>query len=536
MLNLILDTYLDSIEKETDFYSPFMALLIEMEFHDVHFLHGSYEFGKDFIAKKEVDGKLLQYIFQLKAKNIDSGIWRSEIAPQLLNALTTSLSHPNFDSMLSRQVVFVNTRDFIGGAKLDSQNWNDDFVSKINPNKVLFWCKSQLCQYLHEHGLMGIHHSTAQGFYDYGRFFRIYSECLQGKHSDQRLEIYSLCWLDMSLSIKKRILRATLESEVFARQLMRQGFIYEAIICHLATIRTILNASYGRPTNTELEFLKHLYELALKRLFSLCSHYISEIKTQWESAGKNLVAAGFNGTFSYLVHTCRILEVAGLAYLLAENSAQQRELMDFIIEFYSSEPGVGKIPSDRFAVSIVLPVLMAVHQNEVDFAKSLVKKSSEWLLGTSIADFDANEYEEVSTLLGGSLPEFKNLRVGGGGLLKMVLTDLSAFVNDAEFYKEIFSILVGVFYSTYWQIKDSDGITIVEGEDILQCPDLGFRINDSLNNFSDYDYSPHIYNDPKRLSVVEKFGSFSPVMLMILLRDRYFPAMWLQILENATIP
>jgi hypothetical protein len=54
MLASVVAGYLDSVE-EREFDVPFMALLRAMGFSDVHFLHGAQEFGKDFIAKREID-------------------------------------------------------------------------------------------------------------------------------------------------------------------------------------------------------------------------------------------------------------------------------------------------------------------------------------------------------------------------------------------------------------------------------------------------------------------------------------------------
>ena len=63
MLADAIGNYLDSLT-EREFDAPFMALLRLQGFTDVHLLHGAFEFGKDFIAKRIEDGNQLQYTFQ----------------------------------------------------------------------------------------------------------------------------------------------------------------------------------------------------------------------------------------------------------------------------------------------------------------------------------------------------------------------------------------------------------------------------------------------------------------------------------------
>ena len=62
MLDAAVANFVDSLT-EREFDAPFMALLRAEQYFDVHRTHGSFEFGKDFIAKKYVDGVELQYVF-----------------------------------------------------------------------------------------------------------------------------------------------------------------------------------------------------------------------------------------------------------------------------------------------------------------------------------------------------------------------------------------------------------------------------------------------------------------------------------------
>ncbi|MGA3328026.1 MAG: hypothetical protein ABSF45_26550 [Terriglobia bacterium] len=100
-----------------------MSLLRGLGFTDIHFLHGPFEFGKDFIAKGSHEGKLCQFAFQTKVGNLSLPDWnacRSQI--DLLR--TNSLAHPAFHRELPRKAVLVTTGRLIGGATLAAQEYS----------------------------------------------------------------------------------------------------------------------------------------------------------------------------------------------------------------------------------------------------------------------------------------------------------------------------------------------------------------------------------------------------------------------------
>jgi len=86
MLENVLGNYLDSLDgKEREFDAPFIALLRANSFSDIHFTHGQYEFGKDFIAKGYDDeGVWCQFVFQTKG-----GELVKQIGAQFVGKLTS---------------------------------------------------------------------------------------------------------------------------------------------------------------------------------------------------------------------------------------------------------------------------------------------------------------------------------------------------------------------------------------------------------------------------------------------------------------
>lgn len=536
MISQVIEQYLDSISDERDFDLPFMTLIYQMGFYDIHWTHGKWEYGKDFIAKLDVNGQPIQYVFQSKAGNISLTKWRTDIAPQLQEAITNTLSHPNFDSTLPRQVVFIDTGDLVGGAINAAQNWNNDFVpNTLKAKPVEFWCKPQLVKNIEQYALNSVYRSTALKATSHANFLSFYSNCLSGTITTRGIESYSLCWLDPLLSVPERIIRATIEAEIFARVLLQNGQIYEAIVCYLAIARTIFHSSYQQPSTQELDLLKQHFELAKVRIKSLSIAYLRFVETEWNKNGNDLVSAGFGGMFTYLVHICRIFDTMCLAYFINPTTVEQTSILSFLRGLKANEQGVGKVPSDLYAVSLTTPIMIAVHQGEINLAKEIIENAVNWLIdrvanGNSIANLNANEEEEVNTLFGVS-----NLNVAtrpGGGFSRVILTDLAALTNDSSFYDSIGQLLKTTVIPSYRQVQDTEGITMIEGSDIVDYPNL--EIKEKLSAFDDLNHGEHIENDIDQISLADEFGLEGLLVLSLLLRDRYFPRKWRTVLDNTT--
>src|ERR1700730_10285137 len=103
MLGGVVDHYLQGVS-EREFDMPLMALLVSRRFYDIHKTHGAFEFGKDFIAKREDDGVVYQYAIQSKAGDINLGAWRG-VRSQIDEARYNRIAHPSYSQSLPRKVV-----------------------------------------------------------------------------------------------------------------------------------------------------------------------------------------------------------------------------------------------------------------------------------------------------------------------------------------------------------------------------------------------------------------------------------------------
>src|SRR5260370_29771612 len=143
MLNDVVEHYLDSLE-EREFDAPFIALLRALGYFDIHFLHGAFEFGKDFIAKAIVEGSETQFAFQTKAGDINLQAWK-EIRGQIDMLRTDATAHPSFDTTLPRKAVFVTTGRLVGATPVAAQNYRDHLAQQ---REITFttWDKQDLSE------------------------------------------------------------------------------------------------------------------------------------------------------------------------------------------------------------------------------------------------------------------------------------------------------------------------------------------------------------------------------------------------------
>jgi hypothetical protein len=533
MLRNVLEDYFGGIKDERDFDYPLISLLRAMGFYDIHFLHGGREIGKDFIARKIVDEVEYQYALQSKKGDIGQGEFPER---QLMLASISGLGHPQFNKQLPRRVVLVSTGRLVGNAPLIFQDLNNELETTYQKEKVEFWGKDQLVPLFEEHGLTGIHQSTSKGFIGYAKFFLTYGKALDGDVSDREIENYSRLWLEESLEYRKRILRAAIETEIIATKLVGNGSFYEAITSYLGLARVVLSVMYENNDDYTVEVYKQIIE---ENILPLSKQFHDDLKMRWDSTSKKLLPL-IGEKFAmpmlhYIVWCARILELSSLYYFLSKDKAEREQIISFILEFLEKEPGCGHIPSDKYATTVVWTTLALLHSENRDDAIKLVRRSAVWLCdrverGFGIAHYEADEYEETATLIGYPFENVK-IRKNRSSFLATILADLAALIGDREFYGEVVNDFEATEITyTYWQFPDTKSVCRIDTEECLAYPNIPHQY--SLGNFEDFDYSEHIKHEPSSFQITQKAGVNSLMLLSILLKDRYFPKAWKQILSD----
>lgn len=530
MLNNVLGDYLDNVsEREFDF--PQIALLRAMGFYDIHFTHGQVEFGKDFIAKRLENENVIQYSFQLKAGNISQAIWRKDIQGQVLEAVISGLSHPNFDRSLSHQSILVITGRLSGNAALGMQNLNENIVYKFQERAIILWDRETLIDFLISYGLEEFYSITSSGHMGYGDFHILYGKSLNGYISEREIENHSRKWLADSVIQNKRILGAILESEILSQNCKKNGFIYESIHAQLTFIRLVLFELNNVSNHDDESLLREIFNHALENLNNNCSEYITCIQEDWEKNDCDLtkMTAGSGSIFTYMVTCARIIETAGLNYFLTHSTESKKTLIDFIVKFIINEPGCSHLPSDWYAVSLVFPVLALKANHLEETAIEFLHRITVWLCnryeqGDGIAGLGASPVEEITTLFGSNFDFIKTQKTSDS-FLATVLSDLVAFIENEQLYCDVINdIKASKIFPTYWQIPDTEDIFLINGRGIISYPNVEYE--DQMNRFIDYNFAQHIIHEVKSFNLCKKVDPIYILILMLLLRDRYFPKLW----------
>ncbi len=100
-------------------------------FSNIHFVHGTSELGRDFIARHDGHDGLRQYAPQSKAGDLNLAAWQ-QVRHQIEEIRTGDLSHPAFDPDLPRSAVLVTTGRLVGDARLSAQTYRERYADGID--------------------------------------------------------------------------------------------------------------------------------------------------------------------------------------------------------------------------------------------------------------------------------------------------------------------------------------------------------------------------------------------------------------------
>jgi hypothetical protein len=81
---------------------------------------------------------------------------------------------------------------------------------------------------------------------------------------------------------------------------------------------------------------------------------------------------------------------------------------------------------------------------------------------------------------------------------------------------------------------DTEGVFYFEGDDVVTYPNVQYK--DTLNGFMYFDFADHIIHETRTFQISQKINPFSLLFISLLIRDRYFPALWPSIIENPLEP
>lgn len=514
MLRRVVEDYLESI-KEVQFFLPFSSLLLLKGFYDVHIIHSSSEFGKDIIAKKDEDDSSVQYVFQLKAGDVNLSKYRTEIQPQLLEAAINNLSHPNFDPNLSKKIFFVTTGIIKPPATLAFQEFNNFIHTKYNLDPILSIERLDLVEDFVSHGLepfFTLHNDPTF----VGDFFDLYSKIKNNRTLDSYdIESYTKRWIKTDSENNINRLEVFFEAYFFSALLYKAKKYYQAVFFIAALARFLAKNNL---------YSQH-YQVLLEYFNEIVSSLIEDVQTIYknnQTLTDPLSATGLLAIFKYPKICLHTLELLSLANLLSEKSDPKFNLV--IAEIIEKERGWERPLSDNYAISIAFIGLSLIKSDNNLLLKKLVNNVTIWLCNRygniGLAPLGASEDEEFEQLLSEYL-EGLNCKKSKSSFIASILLDLAYLSEDPTFYEGIAKELraTSVITERFHVLNDTD---IYEYERISNSFDPEYSKKYG-NNYSD---GIAIEAESNKVTVR------SPVLffLMFLLRDRLFPTFISQLL------
>lgn len=536
MLRNVLAVYLERVtERELDL--PFLALLPELGFYDIHYTHGQAEFGKDFIAKRDDNGDAVQYSFQSKAGDIGQVEFRRDVLGQLLESVHLGIGHPSFDRRLPHQAVLVTTGRLVGNAPIEMQELNAKLMDLYQKRPVALWDQPYLLERLLEKGMVGVHAATASEVESHGRFYILLGRLMQSDVSERDIEKHSRSWLEERRSGVGPLLAAALESEIIAQKSVELGFLYEAFYVRLAALRAVLYYLFPYVGTSRANSFIEMTQRARESIVGSGRSYLDSIRSQWNTAEKDLsrLVRGPANMFTYLVHCARVLEITGYLYFASHEPSERQDLISFLKQFMECEPGCGHIPSERYASTLVLPTLALWASVTPDFAEKLVRRAVVWLCnryetGLGLGRWEAPPVEEIQTLLGEAF-EFIHLHRMPASYSACVVSDLAKFLGNEGFYEDVFNDLRATrVFGEYWQVPDTPSQLLIDGPDVITYPNTGHTEDHS--SFEAFEYAEHIKREPRSFRLADLLGTEFLFAMTVLLRDRYWPGLWTKHLRS----
>jgi hypothetical protein len=482
MLASVLAGYLDSVG-EREFDAPFTALLLSLGFTEVRYLHGSTEFGKDFIAKKAVGGVVHQYAFQTKA----TPVTLNDLRPQLDLLRMNTLAHPNFDRDLPRRAVVVTTRRLTGQARLDAQNHAEE-LKRSGQQDFEVWEQEHLLEHLltaPEIALTGDHTPA---------FIEAVSRIDQRKGDDLDLERYSRQWIGATV----KPWRPVLEAAILARHCRAQERLDLACFVALAAVRVTWTRAWPPDGRAEAaaDLAKELFRDAANELWRQCDDALLD--------PRNMVAIHdpITAFATYPVRCLRLVEILSLLALsLPVDDGKRLKIASYVEQFVKRQPGMAHPLSDRFAVSLIPPMVLTRRHGSAATVHDWLIRLAKWVadrceMGLGLAGTSATPEEALQRLVCASL-EHVTLTRRRDSYLATVVLDLAACCELPDAYDSARNEFLAVGLSTPF-LYCPDGLAQFQTEDAELRLEVNTPYADVWAPTDDWKTAPHHVAEPDR--------------------------------------
>jgi len=504
-----LGAYLDTlIEREFD--APFLAILRAFEYYDVHFLHGSYEFGKDFIAKRKDADVVTQYAFQTKSGDIGLADWR-EARGQIDEMRTNNLAHPNFDASAPRRTVFVTTGRLVGAAGVAAQEYRRH-LEQLGEGSFEVWDRETITEFVGDRPELGLTSTINEPL------LHLVGEIATGDVTFPALEEFSRSWVGEN-SLPPW--HAALAGAVIANRCRTADRLDLAALTALLIVRTVAWHMHERHE-------EHLDDLLGRAgdLFAAYAQSLADLCTGHANNPDLFLGAQdeFATWATYPVRCIRTAEILALHALRLRhtdlNAAHTVE--DIVITIAASQPGAAHPISDTWAASVI-PISLVLGTRAADVFSDWITETTRWVAnyydaGEGLASLDAPPSEELAYLTSGPL-EHITLQPRSTSLIASAVLDAVSVLQRSDLYELALNEYLAVGASPY----------------VIEVPDNtdqytrdGSTITCEVNPAYDQQWDPngptaaHHRRCPDAYQLVSRGRVWEHLALTAVLRDRWF--------------
>jgi hypothetical protein len=527
MLTAAIEGYVSSLT-EREFDAPFIALLRLHGFVDIHFLHGPFEFGKDFIAKRVEDGVRYQYVFQTKAGDLSLSDWH-ECRGQIDMLRTNVLAHPNFATDLPRQARFVTTGRLVGGASLAAQQYADH-LRTLRELEFLTWDKESIVEMVavSPEGLSGPRPTLLRVLGSQREFLNF-----------SMLEKHSRNWIRNEPGVES--LRDVIETAIIAQHCRREDRIDLACYTALMLARSSWATAHGKRS------LPETISIAIEDAKNLFRYYASELWNR--TSGKYLepdalvredrTPAGF---VTYPVRCLIIIEILALYALLEgeRNPGLSAEITHYLADFVTKNQGAAHPISDHSGISVACCALQLFRGGKNGIAKFYIRSVIKWLADhydegkLGLAGPNMGPEVETQYLLGSAFEHVTVVRNSASYTATQVL-DLCSVMEDQELYDLARNEFLAVEISL--PVKETDdtlGQYRIDSDGQHYEPNVAYE--QTWNPSEGWKVAPHHKRGPE-LYYPELTGeAWDQMAISCVVRDRHFVQTWRRLAHRVRQP
>lgn len=434
MLDDAVDAFLDSIsERALD--EPLLAMLRAENFTDLHLTHGSQEFGKDLVARRNGE----QWVFQSKAGDIGQPQWRALLG-QLEELRLSNYAGPEFDPDLPRRAVLITTGRMVGNAPLLAAEYNRRAKARKEP-ELEIWARDRLLG-----GLSSNPDAVLRGSID-GALLTALGAIDRNDISMDDIETFARRW--DAFPPEQLLGLGVIEASLVAERLARSNRL--DLACHLGLCFVRAAWSNNRDVTTAsvaADAGGSIFETFARQLWAECDD--RQLKKHALIGYAISVSEGFSAWATYAVRCMRLMELLGLLGLRVIESEPKLadEIAAYLARFITAQPGTTHPIGDRFAVSLI-PAAMLVGPRKPAAAKRLLTKTTVWLCDRHEQDrfglsaTNSTPRAEIDRVYGDML-EHVHIRKRRASLLSTILLDLAALLRYRKLYGDIYNDLEAV--------------------------------------------------------------------------------------------